>query len=101
LVVVSNWDVSLHDVLQRLRLAPLLDGVVSSAEAGARKPSPEIFERALALVGVSAEQAIHVGDSPDEDLAGARAAGIEPVLIARDGGPRPPGVRVIESLVEL
>ncbi|MDQ6841230.1 MAG: HAD-IA family hydrolase [Actinomycetota bacterium] len=101
LVVVSNWDVSLHDVLQRIRLAPLLDGVVSSAEAGARKPAPEIFERALALVGVSAAQAIHVGDSLDEDLAGARATGIEPVLIARDGGPRPPGVRVIESLVEL
>ncbi len=101
LVVVSNWDVSLHDVLQRLRLAPLLDGVVTSAEAGARKPSPEIFERALALAGVSAEQAIHVGDSVDEDLAGARAAGIEPVLIARDGGVTPPGVRVIASLLEL
>lgn len=100
-VVVSNWDVSLHDVLQRLRLAPLLDGVVTSAEAGARKPSPEIFERALAVADVSAARAIHVGDSIEEDVAGARAAGIEPVLIARDGGPTPRGVRMIESLLEL
>jgi putative hydrolase of the HAD superfamily len=101
LVVVSNWDVSLHDVLQRLRLTPLLDGVVTSAQIGARKPGPEIFRRALALAGVSAAQAIHVGDSIDEDLAGARGAGIEPVLIARDGAFAPPGVRVIESLLEL
>ncbi len=101
LVVVSNWDVSLHDVLQRLRLAPLLDGVVTSAEAGARKPSPKIFERALAVADVSPAQAIHVGDSIEEDVAGARAAGIEAVLIARDGGPTPQGVRAIESLLEL
>jgi putative hydrolase of the HAD superfamily len=95
LVVVSNWDVSLHEVLARLELTPLLDGIVTSAEAGVRKPSPEIF----ALVG--ALPAIHVGDSLEEDVAGARAAGIEPVLIRRGGGPGPLGVRTIASLAEL
>ncbi len=101
LVVVSNWDVSLHDVLQRLELAPLLDGIVTSAEAGARKPSAAIFVRALALAGVGPSEAMHVGDSIEEDLAGARAAAIEPVLISRDGKPGPPEVRVVASLQEL
>ncbi|HEY6398578.1 MAG TPA: HAD family hydrolase [Solirubrobacteraceae bacterium] len=101
LVVVSNWDVSLHDVLQRLELAPLLDGIVTSAEAGARKPSAAIFVRALALAGVGPSEAIHVGDSVEEDLAGARAAAIEPVLISRDGKPGPAEVRVVASLLEL
>jgi putative hydrolase of the HAD superfamily len=64
LVVVSNWDVSLHEVLGRLGLAPLLDGVLTSAEAGG-----------------------HVGDSLEEDIAGARNAGIVPVLIRREGAP--------------
>jgi putative hydrolase of the HAD superfamily len=100
-VVVSNWDVSLHDVLQRLGLASLLDGIVTSAEARARKPSPAIFERGLALAGVSAADAIHVGDSFGDDIAGARAAGIEPVLICRDGRSGPHGVRVVASLLEL
>jgi putative hydrolase of the HAD superfamily len=95
LVIVSNWDVSLHDVLERLELKPLLDAIVTSAEAGVRKPAPEIFAR----VGVT--PAIHVGDSVKEDVAGARAAGIEPVLIRRDGGAGPPGVRTISSLAEL
>jgi putative hydrolase of the HAD superfamily len=101
LVVVSNWDASLHDVLQALGLEPLLDGVLTSAEVGARKPSPAMFERALALVGAGAAEAIHVGDSLDEDVAGARAAGIAPVLVRRDGGGPAPGVRTISSLDEL
>jgi putative hydrolase of the HAD superfamily len=85
LVVVSNWDVSLNGVLAALELAPLLDGIVTSAVAGARKPSPAIFEHALALVRAEPAEAIHVGDSLEEDVAGARAAGIEPVLIRRSG----------------
>ena len=102
LVVVSNWDVSLHDVLERVGLAPLLDGVVTSAEAGARKPAPAIFERALRLAGVRPGDAVHAGDSTDEDVAGAQAAGIEPVLVRRaDAGAAVPGVRTIKSLAEL
>jgi putative hydrolase of the HAD superfamily len=42
--------------------------------------------RALALAGASPEEAVHVGDSLEEDVLGARAAGIEPILIRRDGG---------------
>jgi putative hydrolase of the HAD superfamily len=98
IVVVSNWDVSLDEALDRLGLAPLLDGVVTSAAVGASKPSPQIFERALALAGVAATEATHVGDSIEEDIAGARAAGIEAVLIKRDGTPGPPGVRTIATL---
>ncbi|HEY1516190.1 MAG TPA: HAD-IA family hydrolase [Solirubrobacteraceae bacterium] len=101
LVVVSNWDVSLHGVLRALELEPLLDGVVTSAGAGARKPAPAIFEQALALIGASPDEAIHVGDSLEEDVAGARAAGIRPVLIRRGGGAGVVGVRTISTLAEL
>jgi putative hydrolase of the HAD superfamily len=101
LVVVSNWDVSLVGVLRALGLEPLLDGIVTSAGAGVRKPAPAIFAQALELAGVPAGDAIHVGDTLDEDVAGARAAGIEPVLIRRGGGPAVPGVRTISSLAEL
>ncbi len=101
LVVASNWDVSLHGVLRTLELEPLLDGIITSAEVGSRKPAPAIFERALALVGARADEVIHVGDSLDEDVAGARAAGIEPVLVRRGLGPPVSGVLTISSLDEL
>jgi putative hydrolase of the HAD superfamily len=101
LVVVSNWDISLHDLLAGLGIAPLLDGIVTSAQQGASKPDPAIFVRALEVAGVEPAEAIHVGDSLEEDVAGARAASIEPVLIRRDGSPGPPGTRTITSLSEL
>lgn len=85
LVVVSNWDVSLHDVLADTGLAPLLDGVVTSAELGRAKPAPEIFARGLALAGVAPHEAVHVGDSVAHDVAGALAAGVTPLLLVRAG----------------
>jgi putative hydrolase of the HAD superfamily len=102
LVVVSNWDVSLHERLEETGLAPLLDGAVASAQLGAAKPDRAIFARGLELAGVRAEQALHVGDSPREDVEGALAAGITPVLLAREGAADvPAGVRAIRALDEL
>lgn len=97
-IVVSNWDCSLGDVLARCGLAPLLDGAISSAEAGHRKPDPGIFAPALELAGCSASEALHVGDTPEEDGEGARAAGIRVLLIDRDGGA---GEGEISSLTEI
>jgi len=86
LVCVSNWDCSLGEVLERCGLAAHLDGAVSSAEAEALKPDPAIFEAALALAGCSADEAVHVGDTREEDVEGAEATGIRALLLDRDGG---------------
>jgi putative hydrolase of the HAD superfamily len=113
LAVVSNWDVSLHDVLAETRLTRYFDHVLTSAEVGSAKPAGEIFRRALALTGVGPHAALHVGDSVEDDVVGAHAVGIEPILVARAhpgaGVPVAPapadpmirGVRVISSLREL
>jgi putative hydrolase of the HAD superfamily len=104
LVVVSNWDVSLHEMLRTTGLDTLVDGAISSAEAGAAKPATAIFEQALALAGGGgAQRALHVGDSLEHDVAGALAAGLQPVLVVRDGRAPdvPAGVRVVRSLAEL
>lgn len=102
LVVLSNWDVSLHDQLAASGLARLVDGAVSSAEAGAGKPQPAAYERALALAGAGAEEAVMVGDSPDTDVAGALAVGIRAVLVDRWGTAQvPPGAHVVPSLAEV
>jgi putative hydrolase of the HAD superfamily len=85
LIAVSNWDCALPRVLDRCGIERMLDGVVTSAEAGARKPDPAIFTVALELAGCEAGEALHVGDTAEEDVAGARAAGIRPLLIDRDG----------------
>jgi putative hydrolase of the HAD superfamily len=100
LVVASNWDCSLSDWLAPAGILELVDGVVTSAEVGAAKPSPRVFERALAVAGVDADKALHVGDKVDNDLEGAAAAGVRGVLLQREGEP-PPGVEALSSLREL
>ncbi len=101
LVVVSNWDSSLHEALHRTGIDCQLDGILTSAGIGASKPDRRIFEEALAVVGVPASAAVHVGDSMLEDVEGARSVGIEPILVRRDGKPGPAGVTTISSLLEL
>jgi len=83
LAVVSNWDVGLPDHLAALGLDRLVDAVVTSAEAGAPKPAPQVFELALARLGAQAGRTVHVGDA-DADAEGARAAGLrfEPAPLA-------------------
>ena len=98
LIVVSNWDCSLGDVLERTGLRGLLDGAISSAEAGSRKPDPAIFEPALSLAGCGAGEALHVGDTAEEDVEGARAAGIRVLLIDRE---QPASNGRISSLAEI
>jgi putative hydrolase of the HAD superfamily len=102
LVVVSNWDVSLHERLAQTGLAALVDGAVASAELGHAKPDRAIFDYALALVGAPPEAALHAGDSVEADVEGALAAGLRAVLVARDGAAdAPDGVPVVRSLAEL
>jgi len=102
LIAASNWDCSLPRVLDGAGLGGLLDGVVWSAMVGARKPDRALFEAALALAGCSADEAVHVGDSLENDVRGARAAGIRAVLVDRRGGARnAAGVPVVSGLGEL
>ena len=100
LVVCSNWDCSLPDWLGLAGLLDLVDGVVTSAVVGVAKPDPEPFRRALALAGAEPGEALHVGDSLENDVHGATGAGVRAVLVARAGEP-PPGVESIRSLAEL
>jgi putative hydrolase of the HAD superfamily len=102
IVVVSNWDASLHERLDETGLTPLVDGAVASAELGHAKPAPEIFARALELAGTPPEAALHAGDTLEADVAGALNAGLRAVLVARNGpATAPPGVPVVEALTEL
>jgi len=101
LVVASNWDCSLPERLEEAGLLSLLHGAAASAVAGAAKPDPAVFRAALALAGVGAGEALHVGDSFEADVLGARAAGVEAVLVDRSGSGARHGVRTIRSLREV
>jgi putative hydrolase of the HAD superfamily len=88
-----------------LGIGDLIDFVLISEEFGSAKPEPEIFHAALDRMGVDRADAVFVGDSPEFDMAGARAAGLRSVWVNRQGRPwqeeAPAPHRIIRSLDEL
>jgi putative hydrolase of the HAD superfamily len=81
--VISNWDSRLPHLLASLDLDAHFEIVVYSASAGYEKPHPGIFAAALEAAGVDPPNAMHIGDRLDEDYAGARAAGLNALLLSR------------------
>ena len=83
--VISNLRRDMDELCRQLKLDPYLDFCVTSQEAGAEKPHSPIFLAALQRAHVSAQEAVHVGDQYQADVEGARAVGIKPVLLDREG----------------
>ncbi len=99
LLVVSNFDSRVRGILTALRLAHANDPITLSSEAGAAKPDPAIFATALAAERLAPHEVLHVGDTVREDWAGARAAGIDVVLIgAPELAAAAPGATVVPRL---
>ncbi len=86
LAIVTNLDTHvLSNVVERTGLGGMVDAAVSSERARAYKPHPRPFQLALDALDAGPADAIHVGDSPGEDRAGAHAAGMQCVLVDEQG----------------
>lgn len=84
LAVCSNFDTRLRPVLRALGVDKLFDAIVVSAEVGAEKPSPIIFEAAVQQLGVKPSECVHVGDDRRNDVWGGRDAGVTAWLWGND-----------------
>lgn len=100
--VVSNSEGAIEALLADVGLRPFFEVVVDSGTEGVSKPDPEIFRRALARMGARPERTAYVGDVPAVDVDGARAAGMDAILIdAFDHYPGYTGAPRIRSVAEL
>jgi putative hydrolase of the HAD superfamily len=98
-VVSNNLLDEQQEKLRECRLAEYVHALVVSEEAGVSKPDPKIFQIALDRAGVTAGEAVMVGDSWANDIEGARAAGIRAVWFSRNGQSSPdPDVATLYSL---
>jgi HAD superfamily hydrolase (TIGR01509 family) len=105
--VVSNMAEHGDAVAARVGLTEHVDFVVTSQDAGANKPHPPIFLKALARAAADAEDALLVGDSLEADIDGAHGVGIQAVFMDRDdhysdysGGPRITAMNQLMPLIE-
>lgn len=100
LAIISNGWPSLDRQLREVGLRHYFDPLIISAHVGSRKPEPRIFEVALELLGAEAGSVLLVDDAP-ENVAAARAMGMQGVVIVREGNPSLDNLPWIRSLSDL
>jgi HAD superfamily hydrolase (TIGR01509 family) len=104
--VISNADADVTALCTHLAFAHELNAIVTSAIVGWEKPDVRTFQAALDPLGVDPSDALHIGDQPRSDVAGALATGMRAVLLDRYGRHDPadvgvPVVRDLGALVDL
>lgn len=98
--VISNSNGSVRSILEETGLAEHLDFIIDSAVVGVEKPDPRIFRLGLRESAVTSEEAVYVGDLYSVDVLGARAAGLDGVLLDPRGYWRPRDCRLARGLDE-
>jgi len=81
--LISNFTYApvIYAALRKLGVNRFFSAVLVSEDVGWRKPNRKIFQEALRRLGVKAEDAVYVGDSPLEDVGGAASAGMRTVFV--------------------
>jgi putative hydrolase of the HAD superfamily len=97
-IITNNGRPYMEQALRRNGLNAA--GVISADTVRAYKPHREIFDEALRISGGTPEEAIHIGDSYDTDVAGARSAGIRPVLLLRGQVQQHDDVDTVDDLTQ-
>lgn len=101
-VILSNHIWRLPEVVRGLGLGAKLEGVLTSARVGYRKPHPGMFRAALRLTGTAPGETLMVGDSVRDDIEGAIGIGMRAALLDRSGRHRRlDGAAVVRSLLEV
>lgn len=87
IALVTNFQYwpAIYRLLDCFGLIDLFDAVVISGEFGWRKPHPAIFHEGVKRLGVTAEEAVFVGDDLKVDIEGAAACGMDTILLDRRG----------------
>ncbi len=101
LAVVSNRMKAYDDYLVEKGIGQYFEFSLAAGLVGNWKPEPEIFQHALQKLDIQPHEALYVGDNYFADVVGARAAGLQPVLIDPKGIFDEPGCPVIQSIEEI
>lgn len=83
--LVSNCSQEPPVIWRQTPFAPLMDAAVFSSTAGLQKPDPRIYQMALRQLAVKPDSCLYIGDGDNQELSGAAAVGLHPVLIREPG----------------
>ncbi len=100
-IITNGFDEVQRVKLESSGIAHLFAAVVTSERAGARKPDPRIFHRALRDADAAVCESLMVGDNPEADMAGARSVGLDHAHFTAATDPDPLATYRVASMAEL
>ncbi len=83
-LITNGFDEIQFIKIEKAGLNPFFNWIVTSEEAGSKKPDPAIFNYALEKAGANAATSLYVGDEPETDILGAKLAGIDQILFCNN-----------------
>jgi len=98
IIVISNASQKINEVIKNTGISEYLNGLVASYSFGKIKPDPEIFKEGIRIAG---ETGYYVGDLFEVDYLGAARAGLEPILLDRNGFYDDVDAKKAKSLTEI
>jgi len=98
IIVISNASQKINEVIKNTGISEYLNGLVASYSFGKIKPDPEIFKEGIRIAG---ETGYYVGDLFEVDYLGAARAGLEPILLDRNGFYDDVDAKKAKSLAEI
>jgi len=103
LAIITNGGVEIQQrKIDVMGIAPSFDYIAISEAEGCRKPDAELFHRVLGRLGVTPQEAVHVGDNPRTDIEGAKNAGLRAIWTRSRTRPEPAEADLmIEEIAEL
>ena len=98
IIVISNASQKINEVIKNTGISEYLNGLIASYSFGKIKPDPEIFKEGIRIAG---ETGYYVGDLFEVDYLGAARAGLEPILLDRNGFYDDVDAKKAKSLTEI
>ena len=98
-IISNNGEEYIAEAMRVNDISPT--GIVTADMVKAYKPHPSLFRKALEVSGCTAVKVVHIGDSVTSDANGAKAVGIKPILLDRDGKYGMLDIPVAKSLLEV
>ena len=98
IIVISNASQKINEVIKNTGISEYLNGLIASYSFGKIKPDPEIFKEGIRIAG---ETGYYVGDLFEVDYLGAARAGLEPILLDRNGFYDDVDAKKAKSLAEI
>lgn len=100
-IITNGFNEVQSKKMKNSGLTKYFDKIITSEDAGVKKPNRVIFEYALALTNAASEESVMIGDNWEADIMGAKDAGLDVIFCNFNEQPVSENIKSINHLIEI